>query len=111
MTAAADALVKRIRPVLARKPEIAERKMFGGLAFVFNGNMALFATSKGDMLVRVDPAKEDAALARSGASRAYMGEREMTGFINVAGSTTEDLDELKSWIKYAIDYTRTLPAK
>lgn len=111
MSIPSDALAKRIRPILARKPEIIEKKMFGGIGFMFNGNMAVGTTAKGELLVRIDPAKQPAALARPGAFQMMMGEREMKGFIGVTAAVAEDPDELKAWIKYALDYTRTLPAK
>lgn len=111
MSAASDALAKRIRPLLAHKPEIVEKKMFGGIGFMFNGNMAVGTTGKGEMLIRIDPAKQAAALARPGAFQMMMGEREMKGFIGVTADVTEDPDELKAWVRYALDFTRTLPAK
>jgi TfoX/Sxy family transcriptional regulator of competence genes len=111
MTVASDALAKRIRPLLARKPEIAEKKMFGGIAFMFNGNMAVGTTVKGEMLVRVDPAKRASALARPGAFEMSMGKRAMSGFVAVTADIIDDPNELKAWVNYAIDYVRTLPPK
>mgnify|MGYP001191337062 CR=1 FL=1 len=111
MSIASDVLAKRIRPLVSRKPEIVEKKMFGGIGFMFNGNMAVGTTAKGEMLVRIDPAKRTSALARPGAFEMSMGERAMTGFVAVTADIVNDPDELKAWIKYAIDYVRTLPPK
>lgn len=111
MTIASDALAKRIRPLLARKPEIAEKKMFGGIGFMFNGNMAVGTTAKGEMLIRIDPKKRESALARPGAFAMSMGERAMTGFVAVTADIADDPDELKAWVRYALDYARTLPPK
>ena len=111
MTVASDALAKRIRPLLARRQGIVEKKMFGGTGFMLNGNMAVGTTAKGDMLVRVDPRKHDVALKRPGAYQMSMGERAMTGFVAVAAVDLADIDELKGWVTYGLDYAKLLPAK
>lgn len=110
MTIASDALAKRLRPLL-KKPGIVEKKMFGGTGFMLHGNMAVGTTAKGDLLIRVDPGKADAALGRPGAFQMMMGERPMKGFVGVAAADTEDPDELKGWITLALDYTKTLDPK
>jgi len=111
MTVASDALAKRIRPLLARRQGIVEKKMFGGTGFMLNGNMAVGTTAKGDMLVRVDPKKQDVALKRAGAYQMSMGERAMSGFVAVAAGDVADVDELKGWVTYALDYAKSLPPK
>jgi TfoX/Sxy family transcriptional regulator of competence genes len=111
MTVASDALAKRIRPLLARRQGIVEKKMFGGTGFMLNGNMAVGTTAKGDMLVRVDPRKQDVVLKRPGAYQMSMGERAMTGFVAVAAVDLADIDELKGWVTYGLDYAKLLPAK
>ena len=111
MTIASDALAKRIRPLLARRQGIVEKKMFGGTGFMLFGNMAVGTTAKGEMLVRVDPKKQDVALKRAGAFQMSMGERAMSGFVAVSADAVTDIDELKSWVSYALDYAKTLPPK
>jgi hypothetical protein len=111
VTVASDALAKRIRPLLARKPGIVEKKMFGGTGFMLFGNMAVGTTAKGDMLVRVDPRKQDVALKRAGAFQMSMGERAMSGFVAVSGDALADIDELKGWVTYGLDYAKLLPPK
>src|SRR5687768_5404981 len=110
MTAPSDALAAKLRPLL-KTPGIVEKKMFGGTGFMLNGNMVVGTTAKGEMLIRIDPDKAATALARPMAFQMMMGTSEMKGFIGVAAEIIEDPDELKSWVRYAIDYTRTLPAK
>ena len=111
MTAASDAMGDRLRPLLGNKPGIVEKKMFGGLGFMLDGNMVIGTTAKGALLVRVDPAKQAEALKRTGAFEMHMGPRAMTGFIAVDEEGTPDDAALKEWIAYAMKYAKTLPAK
>ena len=110
MTAASDAMGARLRPLLAKKG-LVEKKMFGGLGFMLNGNMVIGTTAKGDLLVRVDPDKIDEPLSKPGAYQMHMGPRAMTGFIAVGETGTPDDAALKDWIAYAMKYVKTLPAK
>ena len=111
MTLASDGLANRLRPILAKTPGIVEKKMFGGIGFMLRGNMAIGTTAKGDLLVRIDPEQQAAALARDGAFQMMMGTREMKGFIAVGASGIASLAELADWVAYALTYTRTLPPK
>lgn len=109
MTAASDALGERLRPLVPRG--LVEKKMFGGLGFMLNGNMLVGTTAAGALLVRVDPDKMDEALDRPGAYAMHMGPRVMTGFIAVDPDSLPDAAAIKSWIAYASKYVTTLPAK
>ena len=110
MTAASDAMGARLRPLLAKKG-LVEKKMFGGLGFMLNGNMLIGTTAKGDLLVRIDPDKAAEALARKGAYQMHMGTRPMTGFIAVDATGTAGATALSEWIAYAYAYVKTLPPK
>jgi TfoX/Sxy family transcriptional regulator of competence genes len=110
MTALSDAMGERLRPLLKKLP-VVEKKMFGGLGFMLNGNMLIGTTAKGDLLVRVDPDKAADALGRKGAYQMHMGPRPMTGFIAVDASGTADATALGNWITYAYAYVKTLPPK
>lgn len=109
MSAASDALGDRLRPLLA--PGLVEKKMFGGIGFMLNGNMAIGTTAKGDLLVRIDPEKQAAALERPGAYQMHMGTRPMTGFIAVDETGIPDDAALGGWIAYAMQFAETLPPK
>ena len=109
MSAASDAMGDRLRPLLG--PGLVEKKMFGGIGFMLRGNMAIGTTAKGELLVRIDPARQDEALAMPGAYQMHMGERPMTGFIAVDEEGTPDDDALRTWIAYAIKFAETLPSK
>jgi TfoX/Sxy family transcriptional regulator of competence genes len=111
MSAASDALGDRLRPLLATTPGIVEKRMFGGIGFMLRGNMAIGTTAKGDLLVRVDPAKQVEALQRPGAYEMHMGSRPMTGFIAVGETGIRDEAALRDWIAYAMKFAETLPPK
>jgi TfoX/Sxy family transcriptional regulator of competence genes len=109
MTAASDALAARLRPLL-KKATVEEKKMFGGIGFMLNGNMLIGTTAKGALLVRIDPEKADDALGR-GAEPMHMGPRVMSGFVSVDIGKLGDDAALKDWIAYCSKYVKTLPAK
>jgi TfoX/Sxy family transcriptional regulator of competence genes len=109
MTAASDALGARLRPLL-KKADVEEKKMFGGIGFMLDGNMVIGTTAKGALLVRIDPEKADDALAR-GAELMHMGPRVMSGFVSVDLGKLNDDAALKDWIAYATKYVKTLPPK
>ncbi|MEO7221940.1 MAG: TfoX/Sxy family protein [Devosia sp.] len=110
MSAPSDALGDRLRPLIGKKPGIVEKKMFGGIGFMLEGNMVIGTTAKGALLVRIDPAKADAALAR-GAELMHMGPRTMSGFVSVDVRKVPDDAALKDWIAYASKYVKTLRPK
>jgi TfoX/Sxy family transcriptional regulator of competence genes len=110
MSAASDAMGDRIRPLLANL-EVVEKKMFGGIGFMLNGNMLIGTTAKGALLARVDPAKMAEALKRPGAEEMHMGAKPMTGFLAVREDALPDAASIKAWINYCLAYVKTLPAK
>jgi TfoX/Sxy family transcriptional regulator of competence genes len=101
----------RLRPLLAQLPGVTEKKMFGGIGFMLDGNMVVGTTAKGALMVRVSPAGQAAAFARPGAFEMKMGEKTMSGFIGVDEEGTDDPDDLAAWTALALDYVRTLPPK
>ena len=109
MTAAADALGARLRPLLPS--DVEEKRMFGGLGFLVSGNMAIGTTAAGDLLDRFDPSRETETLALPGAYRMMMGERPMKGFIAVAVSALADDATLAAWAGRGLAYARTLAPK
>ena len=111
MTAASDLMGDRLRPLLKRTPGLIEKKMFGGLGFMLNGNMVIGTTAKGALLVRVDPEKIDDALRRPGAGEMHMGPKPMKGFVAVDEEGTPDDEALRDWIAHAMKYAKTLPPK
>jgi TfoX/Sxy family transcriptional regulator of competence genes len=101
-------LADRLREVLAGEPGLAEKRMFGGLAFLVDGHLAVSASSHGGLLLRVDPAHSEALMADGQASRFVMRGREMAGWlqVDVDGSATDD--ELGRWVDHGVGYARSL---
>jgi hypothetical protein len=103
-------LADRIRDLLTGTVALTEKKMFGGLAFLIGGNMAIAANRKGGLLVRVDPDESADIVARSNAEVAVMGKRSMSGWLQVpAGEIT--VAELTDWVELGAGYARSLPVK
>jgi TfoX/Sxy family transcriptional regulator of competence genes len=106
-----EELADRIRDVSQGEPGLSEKRMFGGLAFLVGGNMAVAASSKRDMMVRIDPSRAEELLARDHVSRMEMGGKLMDGWLRVATPALETDDALAEWVEVGLDYARTLPPK
>jgi TfoX/Sxy family transcriptional regulator of competence genes len=104
-------LANRIRDVVQDEPGLTEKRMFGGLAFLINGNMAVSASSRGGMLLRVDPADTPDLVQRPEASRFEMRGREMDGWLLIEPTGLATERELRSWVARGVSYARKLPAK
>ena len=104
-------LANRIRDLLADEGAITEKKMFGGLAFLLHGNMSVSASRTGGLLVRIDPADTDAAVARPHAALMEMGGRRLDGWITVAPEGCRTQRQLAGWVKRSVTFVRTLPPK
>ena len=104
-------LAERIREALATEPEVTERKMFGGLAFLLRGHMTVVASAKGGMMIRADPARTAELVDSTPAVFAEMRGREMKGWLRLGSSAVSTDDELTTWIDHAVAYTATLPPK
>ena len=96
-------LANRLRELLADEDAVTEKKMFGGLAFLLHGNMAVSASGQGGLLARIDPADTEALME--------MGKRSMAGWIRVAPEGVKTKRELAAWVKRSVAYARTLPPK
>ncbi len=104
-------LADRIRFLIGTGPGVTEKKMFGGLAFLMDGNMAISASGQGGALVRVDPADTDALVATANATLAVMGGRTMQGWLRVSSEDLEADKQLTEWVKRAVGYAWSLPPK
>ena len=85
--------------------------MFGGLAFMVAGHMAVSASGRGGLLLRVDPAHTDALIVDPRASRFVMRGREMDGWLHVDIDAYAPDDELHRWVRIGVAYVRSLPPK
>lgn len=105
-----EGLATRVREALGDSPEISERKMFGGIAFLLSGNLAV-GVSKEDLMVRIDPDDQERALAESGVRPFDMTGRPMKGWILVGPEATADDAGLHEWVTAGLDFAGTLPPK
>src|SRR5690348_2253370 len=106
-----EELAHRVREVVQGQQGLTEQRMFGGLAFLINGNMAVSASGQGGLLLRVDPAETDALLDNPHAEPFVMRGRAMQGWMRVAAEGLETKRELKQWAARGVAYARSLPAK
>ena len=104
-------LANRLREAVQDEPALTEKKMFGGLAFLINGNMAVSASSKGGLLLRVDPAMTQSLVSEPGVSRFEMRGRQMDGWLRVDATVVESDRELRRWVNLGIAYATSLAPK
>jgi TfoX/Sxy family transcriptional regulator of competence genes len=106
-----EELAARIRELVAGESSLTEKKMFGGLAFLIGGNMAVAASGQGGVLVRVDPARSDTLVATTNARLMEMRGRSMQGWLRVAPEHLRTKRQLAKWVELGTTYARSLPAK
>ncbi len=104
-------LADRIRELLSDVSGLTEKKMFGGLAFLVGGNMAVAASGQGGVLVRVDPAKSDDLVAKTHARPMEMRGREMQGWLRVDSADVRTKRQLEKWVRLGKTYAQSLPPK
>jgi TfoX/Sxy family transcriptional regulator of competence genes len=106
-----EALATRIRQHTAGEP-VEEKKMFGGLAFLVGGNMAVAASGQGGLMVRVEPSETATLLDEPGAAPFEMGGRgAMTGWLRVSADAVADEEHLARWVERGLSYAGSLPPK
>jgi len=106
-----EQLAARIRELIGRERGVTEQKMFGWLAFLIGGNMAIAASGQGGLLVRVDPDDSDSLVASTNASLMEMRGRQMPGWLRVDAADVTTKRELERWVKRGTAYARSLPSK
>lgn len=106
-----ERLAERLRDLLADEEAITERQMFGGLAFLAHGHMSVAASRTGGLLVRIDPAESDAALARTHVTRMEMGGRTVDGWVLVAPDGLRTKRQLASWVERSLRFVKAFPPK
>lgn len=106
-----EVLAERVREIVRGERGLSEKAMFGGLAFMVDGNMAVSASSQGGVLLRIDPARADSLTSEAHVRRFEMRGREMDGWLRVDPQAVETDDELRSWVDLGISYARSLAPK
>jgi TfoX/Sxy family transcriptional regulator of competence genes len=102
-------LALRIRELVGGQSAVSERKMFGGLAFLIGGNMAVAASGQGGVMVRVDPTQSDRLVASTGACCVEMRGRLMPGWLRVRAEDIRTKRQLAKWVQLGTTYARSLP--
>jgi TfoX/Sxy family transcriptional regulator of competence genes len=106
-----EELADRIRELIAAERKVTEQKMFGGLAFLIGGNMAVAASGQGGLLVRLDPEESDRLVGKSKAEPMVMRGRPMQGWLRVPAEAVRTRQQLRKWVELGTSYARSLPAK
>jgi TfoX/Sxy family transcriptional regulator of competence genes len=106
-----EELADRIRELLGGEADLTEKKMFGGLAFLIRGKMAVAASGQGGVLVRVDPAESETLIATTNARLMEMRGRRMQGWLRVDPDDVRTKGQLAKWVGLGATYARSLPEK
>jgi hypothetical protein len=106
-----EALAQRIRDLLEGEPGLREQRMFGGLAFLIGGHMAVAASGQGGLLVRVEPAEFDALIETANVRPMEMRGRAMRGWLRVDAAEVNEDEALARWVRRGAGYARSRPPK
>lgn len=106
-----DALTHRLRELTGDEPDVTERRMFGGVAFLAGGHLAVGASGQGGLMVRVDPAQTDALRGEPGTAPMVMRGRELDGWVRVDAATAGEPGVLETWVARGLAFARSLPPK
>lgn len=104
-------LATRVRELVGAQEGVTEQHMFGGLAFLINGNMAVAASGQGGLLVRVDRQDGDALIDDQHVRPMVMGGKAMRGWLRVDADAVDGLAQLEQWVSRGVSYARSLPSK
>ncbi|MGI9184145.1 MAG: TfoX/Sxy family protein [Solirubrobacteraceae bacterium] len=104
-------LAERIRELVSLEPGLTEVKMFGGLAFLINGNMSVSASGQGGLLLRVDPAQSETLAAKPNAAPFVMRDKAMRGWLRVDPEGVKTKRQLERWVARGVGHARSLPPK
>jgi TfoX/Sxy family transcriptional regulator of competence genes len=104
-------LANRIRELIAMQDGVSEMRMFGGLAFLINGNMSVAASGQGGLMLRVEPSETEALLAKPHAHPFDMRGKQMKGWLRIESEGVRTKRQLERWVSRGVDYARSLPAK
>ncbi len=104
-------LAARIRDLIGAQPDVTEKKMFGGLAFLINGNMAVAASGQGGLMLRADPARSPRLVSSTHARFMVMRGRAMPGWLRVDSEHVRTKSALSKWVTIGTTYARSLPPK
>jgi hypothetical protein len=104
-------LANRIRELIAEEPDLTEKRMFGGLAFLIGGHMSVAASREGGIMVRFEPEETDALLRKPHTRPFAMRGRELEGWLRVDPDGLRTKRDLEPWVRRGVAYARSLPPK
>ena len=104
-------LADRIRELIAAERGVDQKRMFGGLAFLINGNMSVAVSRQGGLMVRIPPVETEKLLARDHVEPMIMAGREARGWLRVSSDGVKTKRQLRSWVTRGVDYAKSLPPK
>ncbi len=104
-----EQLAARVRAVLAQEPDLSERRMFGGLAFLVGGRMAVAVSGQDGLMVRCDPAEAPALLGEAHVAPMRMRGRDLRGWLLVEPDGLVEDTALTTWVETGAAYARSLP--
>lgn len=104
-------LANRIRELTGAQHGVEEKRMFGGLAFLINGHMAVAAGGRGGLMVRVPPDETASLLTREHVEPMVMAGRETRGWVRVTADGVRTKRQLQSWVTRGVEHARGLPPK
>ena len=104
-------LANRIRELVGEQPNVTEQKMFGGLAFLIGGHMAVAASREGGLLVRADAPRGEKLIASGAAQPMEMRGRAMAGWLRVAADAVRTKRQLARWVNLGVEHAASLPPK
>ncbi len=111
MVAYDDDLASRVRDLIAGEPDVTEKRMFGGLAFLIGGNMSVGVSGQGGLMVRVEPGDTDALVTKPHARSFEMRGRAVEGWLRVDAEGLRTKRQLEPWVRRGVAYARSLPPK
>lgn len=104
-----EQIANRIREALAHLPNVKEKKMFGGLAFMVNDKMCI-TVGADTIMCRIDPAIHESAISRNDCRTVIMGGREYKGYVDVGDNGIRSKKDFDYWIEQALDYNKIAKA-
>ena len=106
-----EELADRVRECIQHSAAVAEKRMFGGLAFMVSGNMAVGVSGQGGLMLRCDPTGTESLVATDGVDRMVMRGRAMDGWLRVDPAVVAGDEDLRRWVEVGLSYAESLPAK
>jgi TfoX/Sxy family transcriptional regulator of competence genes len=104
-------IANRIREVMEGEHGLSEKRMFGGLAFLIDGKMAVSASNQGGVLLRIDPTLRESLVSEPHVRPTEMRGRELAGWLRVDAEALVTEDELRRWVSHGVTYARSLPPR